>query len=364
MLPLLCFGRQIDERSKSKLKDALANKFLIGVAMNASQINGNDKKAIKVILQNFNSIVAENCMKSEVTQPIDGKFDFRLADKFVKFGQTNKMAIIGHTLIWHSQTPKWFFVDKAGKQVSREVLIERMKTHITTLMTRYKGKITGWDVVNEALNDDGTLRDSPFLKIIGPEYLKLAYQFAHEADPEAELYYNDYSMALPTKRAGVVRMVGELKQQGLKIDAIGMQGHCSMDFPAINEFESSIEAFAALGVKVMITEFDISVLPNPSMQLGADVATNFEYNQKLNPYVKSLPDSVSNVLNDRYTTFFRLFLKHKEQISRVTLWGVNDKQSWKNDWPIHGRTDYPLLFDRNYQPKPVVYTIIKEAQGE
>ena len=136
-------------------------------------------------------------MKSEVTQPIDGKFDFRLADKFVKFGQTNKMAIIGHTLIWHSQTPKWFFVDKAGKQVSREVLIERMKTHITTLMTRYKGKITGWDVVNEALNDDGTLRDSPFLKIIGSEYLKLAYQFAHEADPKAELYYNDYSMALP-----------------------------------------------------------------------------------------------------------------------------------------------------------------------
>jgi endo-1,4-beta-xylanase len=345
------------------LKDALKDKFLIGVAMNSDQITGKDSIADKLISKHFSSIVAENCMKSGSVQAVEGKFDFSLADQFVNFGLKNKMAIIGHTLIWHSQAPRWFFVDNEGKTVSREVLIQRMKTHITTVMTRYKGKIKGWDVVNEAVNDDGTLRESPFMKIIGKDYLKLAYQFAHEADPNAELYYNDYSMAIPSKREGVVRMVKELQQQGIKIAAIGMQGHCTMSFPTIEEEEKSIEAFAGLGVKVMITELDITVLPNPGheSESGADVGKNFKYDSKLNPYKNGLPDSVATALHNRYADLFRLFLKRSDQISRVTVWGLTDEQSWRNNWPVRGRTDYSLLFDRNYHPKEIVKTIINEA---
>jgi endo-1,4-beta-xylanase len=344
---------------KPSLKDAFAGKFYIGTALNADQINGKDSAAVKVIKEQFNAIVAENCMKSENIQPREGEFDFSLADQFVAFGEQNNMWITGHTLIWHSQAPKWFFTDSAGNDVSREVMIERMRNHISTLVSRYRGRVKGWDVVNEAILDDGSLRNSKFYEIVGEDYLKLAFEFAREADPDAELYYNDYSMANPGKRDGVVAMVKKLQQRGIRIDGIGMQGHIGLDYPDIVEFEKSIEAFASLGVNVMITEMDITVLPVPDV--GADVAANFEYRQKMDPYAAGLPDSVNTAFENRYLDFFRLFLKHQEVISRITLWGVNDAQSWRNNWPVRGRTDYPLLFDRNNQPKPVVKRIIQEA---
>ena len=345
------------------LKDALKDKFLIGVAMNSPQIEGKDSISIGLIKKHFSSVVAENCMKSEVVQPGEGKFDFRLADQFVEFGQENKMFIVGHTLIWHSQAPKWFFVDAQGKAVTREVLIERMKTHITTVVKRYKGKVNGWDVVNEAIEDDGSWRQSPFFKIIGKDYVKLAFQFAHEADPDAELYYNDYSMAKEGRRAGVVNMVKELQAEGIKVAAIGMQGHSTMDYPPVGEFEKSMLAFAALGTKVMVTEMDITVLPFPDNKGGADVSLKYQYDPKMNPYAKGMNDSVTNALHQRYADFFRLFLKHKDVMKRVTVWGLTDGQSWRNDWPVPGRTDYPLLFDRKYQKKPIVDLIIKEASA-
>jgi endo-1,4-beta-xylanase len=233
--------------SEMTLKEALKGKFLIGVALNADQITGRDTAGIRVVQQHFNSIVAENCMKSESLQPQEGKFDFSLADQFVDFGQENDMFIVGHTLIWHSQTPAWFFVDENGNDVSREVLIERMKNHITTVVGRYKGRIHGWDVVNEAIEDDGSFRKSKFYQIIGEDFIRLAFEFAHEADPDAELYYNDFSMAKNEKREGVIKMVRNLQSQGVKIDGIGMQGHMTMDFPAIEDFEESLLAFADLG---------------------------------------------------------------------------------------------------------------------
>ncbi|MDF1548537.1 MAG: endo-1,4-beta-xylanase [Bacteroidales bacterium] len=343
------------------LKQALDNKFLIGVAMNTPQIEGVDTTGIQLINEHFNSIVAENCMKSEVIQPEEGKFDFNLADKFVEFGKKNNMFIIGHTLIWHSQAPKWFFVDEKGATVSREVLIERMKTHITTLVSRYKGRVNGWDVVNEAIVEDGSFRKSKFYEIIGEDFVKLAFQFAHEADPDAELYYNDYSMAHEGRRNGVVNMIKNLQNQDVKVDGIGMQGHCNMEFPAIDEYEKSLMAFSNLGVKVMITELDITILPSPTNNEGADVALNKAYSDEMNPYSKGLPDSVALKLHDRYHALFKLFLKHSDKISRVTLWGLTDSQSWRNYWPIRGRTDYPLLFDREYKAKPIVQTIINEA---
>jgi endo-1,4-beta-xylanase len=343
------------------LKEAFARKFYIGTSLNADQITGNDSTSVDVVKSQFNAIVAENCMKSGPIQPNEGEFDFSLSDTFVDFGVKNNLFITGHALVWHSQAPKWFFKDNRGNEVSREVLIERIKNQITTVVGRYKGKIHGWDVVNEVLNDNGTYRKSRFYDILGEDYIKLAFQFAHEADPSAELYYNDYSLFNPIKREAAVAMVKKLKEQGVKIDGIGEQCHVGLDYPEIKELEASIEVFAALGVKVMITEMEISVLPMPDWGAGAEVSTNFEYQEKLNPYVKGLPDSINALFEERYIEFFKLFLKHKKDISRVTLWGVNDSDSWKNNWPIKGRTDYPLLFDRKNQAKPVLEKIVELA---
>jgi endo-1,4-beta-xylanase len=347
----------------STLKSALADKFFIGVAMNTSQITGKDTLSDRIISDQFNSVVAENCMKSEVIQPREGEFNFTLADQFVAFGEKNLMKIIGHTLIWHSQAPAWFFVDSLGNDVSKEVLIDRMRKHISTVVGRYKGRVQGWDVVNEAINDDGSYRESKFYKIIGPEYIKLAFEFAREADPRAELYYNDYSMAVEGRRNGVVMLIKELQQQGVKVDGIGMQCHCTLDFPSIAEEEKSIIAFSQLGVKVMITELDLTMLPFPSKKVGADVAMSFEYQQAMNPYPQQLPDSMVQAFNKRYADLFGLFIKHADKIDRVTVWGLNDAQSWRNDWPIVGRKDYPLLFDRNNQPKPIVAEIINMVEN-
>lgn len=341
------------------LKDPFANKFYVGVAMNTAQITGNDSLALALIKKHFNSIVAENCMKSEVIQPVEGEFDFTLADRMIKFGEENKMHIVGHTLIWHSQAPKWFFTDVQGNEVTPEVLSARMKNHIQTVVSRYKGRVHGWDVVNEAINDDGSWRESPFYKILGKDYVKLAFQYAHEADPDAELYYNDYSMSNEGRRNGVIAMVKELQAQGIKVSGIGMQGHMGMDFPDLKEFEKSIVAFAALGVKVMITELDMSVLPSPWSQTGANIADKAEYQEKMNPYVNGVTPEVNAEWENRFLSFFELFAKHSDKISRVTLWGLRDADSWKNNWPIMDRTDYPLLFDRNYEAKPVVKRIME-----
>jgi endo-1,4-beta-xylanase len=345
----------------STLKDALSGKFLIGTALNSDQITGIDTGSIRIIKEQFNAIVPENIMKSEVIQPDEGKFNFALADQFVEFAEKNHLFVTGHVLIWHSQAPKWFFTDDKGNDVKPEVLKQRMKTHISTLVGRYKGRVKGWDVVNEAIEDDGSWRKSKFYQILGEDYIRLAFQYAHEADPQAELYYNDYSMAHKGRRDAVVKMVNHLKQQGIRIDGIGMQGHMTMDFPTVGEFEKSILAFAGTGAKVMITEMDITVLPSPDKYKGADVGTKFGYDTKLNPYVNGLPDSVATALHNRYADFFRLFLKHRDKISRITVWGVGDAHSWRNNWPVRGRTDYSLLFDRNLKPKPIVETIIKEA---
>ena len=350
------------QKSEPTLKDALKGKFYIGVALNAPQIRGVDTISLEIIKKHFNSIVAENCMKSGEIQRTEGVFDFELADQFVEFGVKNNMHIVGHTLIWHSQAPRWFFTDENGNDVSREVLIERMKNHIYTVVGRYKGKIHGWDVVNEAIEDNGSWRNSKFYQILGEEFVEYAFKFAAEADPDAELYYNDYSMALEGRRNGVINMVKNLQSKGIKIDGIGMQGHLLMDGPSLEDFEKSILAYSALGVTVMITELDLSALPWPARQQGADIALRAEYEARMNPYTKGLPDSVSVAWNNRMGDFFSLFLKHQDKISRVTQWGVADHQSWKNNFPMRGRTDYPLLFDRNYQPKPVVERIIKEAK--
>lgn len=343
------------------LKSAFEDKFLFGAALNDNHINRSDTRGLEILNTHFNSIVAENVMKSGPLQPNQGRFEFTQADRFIELGMEGDFHIVGHTLIWHSQAPNWFFSDQNGQDVSAEVLKERMRNHIHTVVGRYKGKVKGWDVVNEAIMHDGSYRNSKFFQILGEDYIKFAFQFAQEADPNAELYYNDYSMANPGKRAGVVRMVRWLKDQGVKIDGIGMQGHVGLEYPTIQEFERSVIAYAALGVTVMITEFDLNVLPSPNSNMGADVDTILEYNPSLNPFTNGLPPNFQRLFDARYLAFFKVFLDHHDKISRVTIWGIQDGDSWLNNWPIRGRTNYPLLFNRDYTPKAVVDDIIKLA---
>lgn len=356
-------AHKMEKEGHVMLKDALDGKFYIGVALNARQITGQDTEGLRVLGEQFNSIVAENCMKSQELHPEEGQYDFTLPDQFVELGEKHGMFIIGHALIWHSQLSKWFCIDENGENVSPEILKTRMKEHISTVVGRYKGRIHGWDVVNEAILEDGSYRQSKFYEILGEEFIPLAFQYAQEADLDAELYYNDYNEWYPGRRATVIRLIKTLKERGIRIDAIGMQGHLGMDGPSIEEYEETILDYTKEGVKVMVTELDLSILPSPKRGFGADISTNFEYQKELNPYTEGVPDSASIAWNNRFHDFFRLFLKHSDKISRVTMWGISDGDSWKNNFPVRGRTDYPLLFDRQHNPKPIVEMIIEDARN-
>lgn len=341
------------------LKDAVGKYCLIGAAINQWQSDGQVPEADAVIDRHFNCAVAENCMKPETLAPAEGIFDFRVADKFVSYCQQHNLKVLGHCLVWHSQAPDWWFTNGyCAAPASKEVVKERLIKHIKTVVGHYKGQVHGWDVVNEAIEDDGSFRKSPFYNLLGEEFIEIAFRTAHEADPDAELYYNDYSMSGQAKREAVCRLVKNLKAKGLRIDGVGMQSHNGMDYPDLAEYEKSIDAFAACGVKVMITELDLNVLPNPEGFGGAAVEQSYEFQQKMNPYANGLPKEKAKEIQKRYMDFFNIYFRHRDQISRINLWGVADHNSWLNGWPIKGRTNYPLLFDRQYQSKPVVQDII------
>ena len=342
------------------LKEVLKDKFLIGVALNTRQSSGNDTAAVRIVKEHFNDIVAENCMKSVEIHPEENRYNFTQADEFVQFGVDNNLSITGHCLIWHSQLPAWFCVDENGENVSPEVLKERMKDHIYTVVGRYKGVIRGWDVVNEAILEDGSYRESKFYEILGEEFIPLAFQYAHEADPEAELYYNDYNEWYPGKRETVVRLINTLKERGIRIDGIGMQGHLGMTNPSLEAYQETIDDYVNAGVKVLITELDVSPLPEPRRIGGANLADREAYRKEIDPYTDGLPEDVAIEWNNRMMDLFDLFLKNSDNILRVTMWGVSDGDSWKNNFPVRGRTDYPLLFDRDHQPKEVVTRLIQK----
>jgi endo-1,4-beta-xylanase len=237
-----------------------------------------------------------------------------------------------------------------------------MRDHIRTVVGRYRGRVGGWDVVNEALNEDGTLRDSPWRRIIGDDYIAMAFRFAHEADPAAELYYNDYSLETPAKRDGAVRLVKTLEAAGVPITAIGTQDHHHLDFPSVALIDTMFTKFAALGVHVNVSELDVDVLPPATRGNSADVSQRAAYQAAQNPYVAGLPDSVQQKLAARYAEIFRVYMKHKDVIDRVTFWGATDGDSWLNVFPVRGRTNYPLLFDRAGRPKPAFDAVIRTAR--
>jgi len=349
-------------RAQPTLKEAFAGAFVIGAALNQSQFSEQDVRGAALVKAQFNAISPENILKWESVHPRLGTYDFAGPDRYVAFGETNGMFIVGHTLVWHNQVPRWVFQDSAGRPVSRDTLINRLRDHITTVVGRYKGRVKGWDVVNEALNEDGTLRRSPWFNIIGEEYIAKAFQFAHDADPNAELYYNDYSVENAPKRNGAVRLITQLRAQGIPVKAVGLQGHNKMDWPTVAQQDSTIAAFAALGVKVMITELDVDVLPPATPNRTAEVSIRAEAPASSNPYVNGLPDSLQQALARRYADLFGVYLKHRDVVTRVTFWGVADGDSWLNNWPARGRTSYPLLFDRQGRPKPAFDAVIQAAR--
>jgi len=345
------------------LKDAFRNAFRIGAAINESEFAGQNPGDAALVQAQFNSVSPENVLKWLLVHPKPGVYDFGPADQYVDFGEKNHMFIVGHTLVWHSQVPSWVFQDAEGKPLDRDTLLARMRDHIRTVVGRYKGRIAGWDVVNEALDDDGALRQTPWMKIIGEDYIVQAFQFAHEADPGAELYYNDYSLEGERKRAGAIELIRKLQAAGIPIKAVGMQGHMKMDSPSIDQEDAAITAFAKLGIKVNITELDVDVLPRATRDNGADTRLNVALQARLNPYAQSLPGEVQQALAKRYADLFGVYLKHRDVIDRVTFWGVTDRDSWLNDWPVIGRTSYPLLFDREGRTKPAFAALIGLAGG-
>ncbi len=335
------------------LKSTFKNDFQMGTALNVSQFQEKDPSVTALIVREFNAITPENVMKSAVIHPEANRYDFTQADQFVAFGEKYKMDMYGHTLIWHSQLSPF-----AQKMQSKDSLMRFMEDHIQTVAGRYAGKIKGWDVVNEALNEDGTLRKSVFLDILGEGYIETAFRLAQKADPKAELYYNDYNIEQKAKRKGAIELLKKLKKSGVRIDGVGIQGHWSLNGPPVEEIEQSIIEYANMGLKVMLTELDITTLPNPWDLKGAEISQNFEGSPYMNPYPTGLPDSMQMKLTARYEALFKVFIKHQDKISRVTFWGVHDGHSWLNGWPIKGRTNYPLFFDRQLKPKPVYYKVM------
>jgi len=352
--------------SNLTLKESFKNEFLIGMAINEEISSGKDSVSQNIILKQFNSITPENVMKAERINPKPGVYNFKPADDFVAFGKKHKMFIIGHTLIWHNQTPAWFFQDKNGNPNTKEAQMERMRSHIETIAGRYAGKVQAWDVVNEVLGEDGAYRPTTWVNSIGngDTLVKNAFKFASIYAPNTELYYNDFNVWRPAKRDGIMRMVRMLKKEGVRIDGVGIQGHWGLNYPKKEYIEAAIDSIASLGVKVMITELDIDVLP--LTKEGQIIGTGLlhpqyeleEFKAFLDPYQKGLPEDIQQQLANRYAELFEIFYKKRDKIDRVTFWGLHDGMSWKNDYPIANRTNYPLLYDRNKKPKMALKAIL------
>ena len=329
------------------LKDYYKNYFPVGVAVSPRALKTDESF---LITRHFNSLTPENAMKMGPIHPKEKEYYWKDADSIIAFAQRHNMKVRGHTLCWHNQTPAWLFVDGNGKQVSKEVLLQRLKEHITTVVQRYKGKLYAWDVVNEAISDKPGeyLRASKWLEIAGEEYIAKAFQWAHEADPNALLFYNDYDEINPVKRAKIIRLIQSLQAQGIPIHGVGLQGHWAINEPSKEQLDSTLQQFAGLGLQLQVTELDISVYRKEHEareRRPEDANTTFT------------PEREQQQL-EKYTMAFELFRKYKQHITGVTFWNISDRNSWLDNFPVRGRKDYPLLFDQHLQPKKVFQAVV------
>lgn len=330
------------------LKDYYKNYFPIGVAVSPHALKTDEAQ---LILQQFNSLTPENDMKMGPIHPTEKYYNWRNADSIVAFARRNGLRVRGHNLCWHNQAPAWMFVDSTGATVSKEVLLARLKEHITTVVKHYKGSIYAWDVVNEAISDAPSeyLRNSQWYRICGEEFIAKAFQYAHEADPNALLFYNDYNEISPVKREKIYRLVKSLKDAGVPIHGVGLQAHWAINEPSMAQLDSTIQRFAGLGLKVQITELDISVYNkehNARARVAADADTAFTPEKQ-------------KAQAEKYRVCFELFRKYRKVISGVTFWNISDRHSWLDDFPVQGRKDHPLLFDEHLQPKAAFWEVVK-----
>jgi endo-1,4-beta-xylanase len=367
---LLGAGAPVAVQDRPALKDVFKDAFRMGTSVNVGVVSGRDAASQALVLRHFNTITAENVLKHGPINPRPGEWNFAPADAFVDFGAAHKMFIVGHTLVWHNQTPAWFFEDKDGRPNTSDAQIERLRAHIETVAGRYKGRVHAWDVVNEVIGEDGAYRPTSWVKTVGDgdTLVKAAFRFASQYAPDTELYYNDFNTWRPAKRDGIVRMVKMLKSEGIRIDGIGMQAHWGLNYPKAEYIGAAIDAYAALGVKVMITEMDVDVLPltregqiigtamsDPQFQLE-------EFKAYLDPYRNGVPPDVEQQIADRWAALFRILYERRDSIDRVTFWGAHDGLSWKNSYPIPGRMNYALLFGRDRQPKRAFDAVVAVPQ--
>ncbi|MBH0056503.1 endo-1,4-beta-xylanase [Pseudoalteromonas sp. SWXJZ94C] len=369
-LLLLAGSLSVNAAQDQGLKNTFADSFKMGVAVNQDIVTGKNAAAQSIIAKQFNTVTLENAMKAEVIYPQKGKVDFSGADAFIDFAKQNNMFTVAHTLVWHNQTPDWFFTNSKNEPNTPAEQLEQMRKHIELVAGRYKNKVDAWDVVNEVIADDGSYRPTVWVNRVGDgdTMVKAAFKYAQQYSPNTELYYNDFNAWRPEKRDGIIRMIKMLQKEGIRIDGIGIQAHWGLNFPKMQYIEQAIDAYAALGIKVMITELDIDVLPltKEGQITGTDMMKpQFqleEFETYLDPYKNGLPSDVEAQLNARYKALFELFYAKRDKIDRVTFWGLHDGMSWKNDYPIPNRTNYPLLWDRNLNPKPIIKTIADVVQ--
>ncbi|MCL4640890.1 MULTISPECIES: endo-1,4-beta-xylanase [Olivibacter] len=343
---LLCVQSLMAQNNTKGLKDYYQEFFPIGVAVNGRSLAGQEAH---LLLQEFNSITPENAMKMEVIHPRKLEYNWALADSIVAFAQKNRLRVRGHTLLWHEQVPDWFFLDDQGAPVTKDTLLKRLKDHITTVVGRYKGKVYAWDVLNEAIDDNPKqfLRQSKWLEIAGEEILAKAFEYAHEVDPDALLFYNDYNSERPEKRERIYRLVKKLVDDGVPIHGIGLQGHWSIFEPSTSDLEQALERYASLGLQLHFTELDVSVYPWEK-----------ERRRKRPGEIDALTPALEEKQIAQYEMIFSVFRKYKSHITSVTFWNLSDRYSWLDHYPVQGRKNYPLLFDRNLERKKAYYKVV------
>lgn len=341
--------RQATTAAEAKgLKDYYAGYFDVGVAVSPRVLKTDEGD---LVVKQFNSMTPENAMKMGPIQPREGQFNWSDGDSIVAFAQRHGLKMRGHTLVWHNQTPRWFFTNAAGDTVSREVLLQRMKDHIFAVAGRYKGKIYAWDVVNEVISDNPRefYRPSPFFRIIGEDFIEHAFRFAHEADKGALLFYNDYNEISQVKRGKIIQMIRNLRAKGVPIHGVGLQAHWAINEPSYGQLDSTLSEFAQLGLPLHITEIDISVYPkehDARERQASDNDTSY-----------SAAKEAAQI--EKYHMSFELFRKYRNQIASVTFWNISDRYSWLDNFPVRNRKDHPLLFDRNLQPKKAYWEVVR-----
>jgi endo-1,4-beta-xylanase len=333
------------------MKDAYAGKFLIGTAGDIPR--GYSQAELDNIKLNYNVITPENCMKPQPTHPAEDRYSWATPDALVEWAQANNIKVWGHTLVWHSQTANWFFQGTNGQPATKEQALERLEKHIKTVVGRYKGRIVGWDVVNESIADGGNgqtenLRNMSWYRSVGPEVLTLAFKWAHEADPDAQLYYNDYNIEQGAvqnrgKHASSMLLLKRLIKEGAPINGVGIQGHWHLN-TNIPDVEKAIENYKSLGLKVSISELDVTATGSNSGAFGnqgggAVSAESFQQQAQV------------------YAKLFDIFNRNSDTISRVTLWGISDRRSWRSG-------QRPLVYDAQLQPKPALQAIIDVGLGK